>query len=198
MYSEEEGEKAVRITRSVIEAYVRGERPSDIEYPPVFDRKGGVFVTLNRYPSGDLRGCIGYPEPVLKLKEALPQAAMSACRDPRFNPLGSEELDGIVVEVTLLTPPEEIEYDTPSELPKKISCGRDGLIISLGFNSGLLLPQVPVEYDWSEEEFLEHTCMKAGLPKDSWRQGSCTVKRFQGTIYAEVEPAGKVERRGFR
>ncbi len=197
MFTEAEGEKAVKIARRVIEVHVKAEQPVNIEFPPVFDQKGGVFVTLNKYPSGDLRGCIGYPEPVLKLKEALPQAAMSASRDPRFMPLRPDELDGIVVEVTLLTPPEEVEYDDPSELPGKISCGRDGLIISLGFNSGLLLPQVPVEYDWSEEEFLDHTCMKAGLPRDSWRQGNCTVKSFQGTIYAEVEPVGKVERRGF-
>lgn len=197
MFTEEDGEMAVKVARKVIEGFVKDENIGHLELPEIFHNKGGVFVTLNRYPSGDLRGCIGYPEPHLELKEAIPKAAMSASRDPRFPPLTVEELDDVVVEVTLLTPPQKIDYSDPQELPGKISVGKDGLIISSGYNSGLLLPQVPMEYGWNEEEFLDHTCIKAGLPEDAWKHGNCDVKKFQGTIYAEKMPRGRVERRGY-
>ncbi len=195
MFTEEEGEAAVRIAREVIEKHVKGESPEEPEMPDKFEELGGVFVTLKKYPSGDLRGCIGYPEPVFKLKRALPQAAVSATQDPRFHALAPKELDEITVEVTLLTPPKDIEFKDPFELPEKIECGKDGLIISKGPFSGLLLPQVPVEHGWNEEQFLDHTCLKAGLTPDAWRKGECSVKCFRGYIFAENEPCGKVEKK---
>ena len=184
MLSQDEGEMAVRIARRVIEAHVNDTIPDGLDFPDVFRRKGGLFVTLNRYPSGDLRGCIGYPEPIFGLDRALPGAAVAACNDPRFLPLRSDELDSIVIEVTILTPPVEVRYDDPSELPGKISCGRDGLVVSRGSRSGLLLPQVPVEYGWNEEQFLDHTCMKAGLPADAWREGA-RFKVFSSVVLSK-------------
>ncbi len=185
----------MKTAREIIEKHVKGEEIENIPLPKKFDAKGGVFVTLNKYPSGDLRGCIGYPEPVFSLKKAIPQAAVSATQDPRFFPLGPKELDEITVEVTLLTPPEDVEFDDPFELPEKIECGRDGLIISKGPYSGLLLPQVPVEHGWNVEQFLDHTCLKAGLIPDAWRKGECSVKSFQGYIFAESEPRGEVKKK---
>ncbi|MFO7991641.1 MAG: TIGR00296 family protein [Thermoplasmata archaeon] len=192
MFTREEGEKAVKIARRVIESHVRGESIGELEIPSKFNKEMGVFVTINTHPSDDLRGCIGYPEPIFKLKEALVKAAKSATNDPRFPKLGKDELDNIIIEVTLLTPPEEIVYEDPLQLPKKIECGRDGLVISKGPWKGLLLPQVPVEYGWDEEEFLAHTCMKAGLHRGAWKEGSLDVEKFQGEIFAEESPRGNI------
>lgn len=192
MFTREEGEKAVKIARQVIESHVKGESVGEFDHPEKFKEEMGVFVTINTYPSDNLRGCIGYPEPIFKLKEALVKAAKSATNDPRFHRLGEDELDDIIIEVTLLTPPEEIEYEDPLELPEKIECGRDGLIISKGPWKGLLLPQVPVEYNWDEEEFLAHTCMKAGLNRGAWKEGSIDVEKFQGEIFAEESPRGNI------
>lgn len=192
MFTENDGEFAVKTARKIIESKIRNESLPDIEYPEKFDRKMGVFVTLNKYPSENLRGCIGYPEPVLPLKEALKKSARSATEDPRFPVLREDELDSIIIEVTLLTPPEKVKFDSPGELPKKIECGKDGLIVSQGPWQGLLLPQVAVDNNWDEEEFLSYTCRKAGLSLDTWKEGKCTVKKFQGEIFKETEPRGKI------
>ena len=192
MFSDKEGEAAVKSARMIIEAKVKGNKYPDIDYPDKFDKEMGVFVTINKHPSDDLRGCIGYPEPVFKLKDALRKAAESATDDPRFPPLSEDELNRVVIEVTLLTPPEEIDYENPEDLIKLIKCGKDGLIISKGVYKGLLLPQVPVEYDWDEDEVLSHTCRKAGLMPNSWRKGDCSVEKFQGEIFAEKEPVGEI------
>lgn len=195
MFTKEDGEIAVKTARKAIESKVKDESMPDIDFPGKFTKEMGVFVTLNKYPSEDLRGCIGYPEATFKLKDALQKAAQSATKDPRFSPLREDELDEIIVEVTLLTPPQEIEFSDPEELPKKIECGRDGLIMSRGPWSGLLLPQVPVGQGWDEEEFLEHTCLKAGLNRKAWKEGGCEVKKFQGEIFREKEPHGEVVRK---
>ncbi len=190
MFSDKEGEAAVKAARKIIEAKVKGDNYPNLRYPDRFEKEMGVFVTINRHPSGDLRGCIGYPEPVFKLKEALRKAAESATDDPRFPSLSEEELDRVVIEVTLLTPPDEIDYKNTTELVEKVTCGIDGLIISKGPYKGLLLPQVPVENNWNEEEFLSHTCMKAGLPPNTWQEGGCKIEKFQGEIFAEKNPHG--------
>ena len=195
MFDDEDGELAVRAARRYIEAKVKGESSPNIDFPDKFDKEMGVFVTLNRHPSDDLRGCIGYPEPIFPLKDALRKAAKNATEDPRFPSLREGELDSIVIEVTLLTPPSEVDYDDPDELPSKIKCGEDGLIISKGPWKGLLLPQVAVDQDWNEEEFLAHTCRKAGLNTNAWKDGTCGVKKFQGEIFSEKEPHGEIIKR---
>ena len=183
-----EGEKLVRYAREVIEKHVKGEKIPDLEN---FEEKAGVFVTINKYPSHMLRGCIGIPEPVYPLNKAIKEAAISACHDPRFPDLREDELDEIVVEVTVLTPPQLIKCK-PVDYPKHIEIGRDGLIIEKGFYKGLLLPQVAVEYKWDAEEFLSQTCIKAGLPPDAWFDEETKVYKFQGEVFAEKEPSGEV------
>jgi hypothetical protein len=99
-----------------------------------------------------------------------------------------------VFEVTVLTPPVEIDVSDPMEYLEKIKVGRDGLIIRHSFSSGLLLPQVPVEYSWSTEEFLQHTCEKAGLEKDAWKNKKVKIEKFEGIIFKEETPNGAIVR----
>jgi uncharacterized protein (TIGR00296 family) len=196
MFSDSEGKKAVEIARAVVENHVRKERMPRMEPPESFMRKSGVFVTLTTHPGDDLRGCIGYPEPVAPLIEALTESAMSAAtRDPRFPPVRPAELESIKVEVSLLTPPEEIETRTPADLPAEVSIGEDGLIVQRDWARGLLLPQVPVEWGWEAEEFLSQACMKAGLSPDSWHLPGTKIFRFRAEVFSELEPRGPVERR---
>ncbi len=196
MFTQEDGEKAVKMARKAIESAVRKEPMPEMEIPEKFEKKMGAFVTINRYPSEDLRGCIGYPEPMFKLKKAIRDGAQNAAmRDPRFPPLTEDELDSIVIEVSLLTPPEKLECDSPDELPNKIKCGKHGLIASGGGRRGLLLPQVPVDQSWDEEQFLDHTCRKAGLRPSDWREGNCDFEIFEGVIFAEKEPHGEIVQR---
>ncbi len=156
-----------------------------------FSFKSGVFVTLND-PQG-LRGCIGYPLPDKKLFNALEEAAVAAAtEDPRFPPVKFEELDSITFEVTVLTPPTKIEVSESEEYLSKIKVGQDGLIVKYGYNSGLLLPQVPIEYGWNEREFLEHTCEKAGLPKDYWEKEDIEIQKFEGIVFKEKVPNGEI------
>ena len=182
---EEEGAFALRRARAVVEAVVQRKPIETIAYPPAFEAPRGVFVTLTEF--GDLRGCIGLPYPVLPLREALEDAAASAAvRDPRFRPVSPGELPDISVEVTILTPPEEL-LAPPADRPGHIVVGRHGLIAKAGGQSGLLLPQVASEYGWTAEEFLSQTCVKAGLPPRAWRESSCRVFMFEGQICSEEE-----------
>ncbi len=161
--------------------------------PPEAEELRGVFVTLVRYPSRELRGCIGYPLPVLPLAEALRGAAIaSAHEDPRFPGLRPEELDRIAVEVSILTPPERIAASDPAARLASVEVGRDGLIVRRGGASGLLLPQVAPEQGWQAAEFLDATCEKAGLAAGAWRQPTTVVERFQADVFAETEPNGSV------
>ncbi len=188
------GSFLVKLARASVEEYLR--RGVKVEPPPntpeeLFEERG-VFVTLKTYPRRELRGCIGYPEPIMPLVLATIDAAISAAtRDPRFYPVRPEELSDITFEVTVLTPPQPINVP-PEELPKAIKIGRDGLIVRCGYASGLLLPQVPVEWGWNEEEFLSQTCVKAGLPPSCWLDPRCQFYKFQGQIFTEVEPYGEI------
>ncbi len=189
LLTQEEGEKAVRLAREAIETYLDERKILQKRLNGVFAEKRGVFTTLTK--KGNLRGCIGFPYPIKRLDEAIIESAISAAvDDPRFDPVRLSEMDEITVEVTVLTPPEKIEAK-PKDLPKHVEIGRHGLIVKMGPFSGLLLPQVAVEYKMDSEEFLSETCMKAGLPPDCWLTGA-EVYRFEGQIFKEVEPRGKI------
>jgi hypothetical protein len=193
MYTLEDGEYLVKLARRVIEEHLKGEKPQPPAKPAEKLReKAGVFVTLKTYPKKDLRGCIGYPEPVMPLIEALMRAAVSAAtNDPRFPPLQPEELEDTLVEVSVLTKPEALTVK-PKDYVSQIEIGKHGLIVERGFNRGLLLPQVAVDENWDEEEFLSHTCMKAGLLPDAWWDEDTRVYRFEGIVFTEVAPRGRV------
>jgi hypothetical protein len=133
--------------------------------------------------------------PEKKLSHAIIEGAIAAAtEDPRFSPVKTNELNDIVFEVTVLTPPVEIDISDPMEYLEKIKVGRDGLIIRHSFSSGLLLPQVPVEYGWDVEEFLQHTCEKAGLARDTWKNESVKIEKFEGIIFKEEAPNGAIVR----
>jgi len=103
-------------------------------------------------------------------------------------------MDSILVEVSVLTPPETIKVENPKDIPGEVMVGRDGLIMGRGYRRGLLLPQVAVEWGWDSEEFLAQCCYKAGLPPDSWLLEDTEVQRFQAIIYSENSPRGRVSR----
>ncbi|MEM0350445.1 MAG: TIGR00296 family protein [Archaeoglobaceae archaeon] len=184
-----EGEKAVKLARKAIEEYLETRKVIKDRLEGVFSEKRGVFTTLIKH--GELRGCIGFPYPIKRLDEAIIESAIAAAvDDPRFEPVRRSEMEEIIVEVTVLTEPEKINAK-PKDLPKFVEIGRHGLMVRKGLFSGLLLPQVAVEYGFDAEEFLTQTCIKAGLPPDCWLTGA-EVYRFEGQIFKEVEPKGDV------
>jgi len=193
--SDSDGVVLVKTARRAVTGFLsNGNR---IKLEPDLEEKfsfnSGVFVTLNN-PDG-LRGCIGFPMPEKKLAHAIVDGAIAAAtEDPRFPSVKTNELNDIVFEVTVLTPPIEIDVYDPMEYLEKIKVGRDGLIIRHSFSSGLLLPQVPVEYGWNTEEFLQHTCEKAGLAKDTWKNESVKIEKFEGIIFKEETPNGEIVR----
>lgn len=191
--TQKDGELLVKTARRIVTEYLDSEKIPELDedFKEKFSFNSGVFVTLNN-PIG-LRGCIGYPLPNRELFSALEDASIAAAvEDPRFPPVKSEELDSISFEVTVLTPPEKIMVIEPNEYLSKIKIGEDGLIVKNGFNSGLLLPQVPIEYNWNEQEFLEYTCEKAGLSKDYWKDPNTEIQKFRGIIFKEESPNGSV------
>lgn len=193
--SDKDGEILVKTARSAVTEYLKTKKRLTLleDFKSKFSYNSGVFVTLNK--AKDLRGCIGFPTPEKKLYQSLVDAAIaSATEDPRFFPVRYEELSDISFEITVLTPPEEIIVENTLEYPTKIRIGRDGLVVRWEFGSGLLLPQVPVEYGWNEEEFLNHTCEKAGAPQDCWKRKSTKIFRFEGIVFKETIPNGKIVR----
>jgi AmmeMemoRadiSam system protein A len=169
----------LRLAREAITAFVAG-RPAHIPgEAEILRRRGGAFVTLMK--GRDLRGCIGHMEANEPLGTVVPRCAVAACSsDPRFPPLAPSELDSIDIEISLLGPTETISG------PQEIVVGRDGLIVERGRQRGVLLPQVAIEWSWDAEAFLGHTCRKAGLPRDAWRQGA-SVSRFEAEVFGETE-----------
>jgi len=201
----EDGEFLVRLARRAVERYltefVRIEPPPG--YPPKLAERAGVFVTIEKIardvtgvPRRMLRGCIGFPEPTLPLVEATIEAAIAAAtEDPRFEPMTPGELESAVFEVSVLSPLQQVRYSSPEELLERIKVGRDGIVVEKGALRGLLLPQVPVEYEWTVEEYLENACIKAGLPPDAWRTTRLRIYTFTARIFAEVYPGGEVVER---
>ncbi len=186
-----------KAVKSFLKAGVKISPPKII--PEKFKEKFGVFVTIERLSHigpkvyKELRGCIGFPYPIKSLIEATIDSAISAAvEDPRFPPMKLDELSNVIFEVSILSPPEEVVVKNRKDLPKDIVIGRDGLIVEYGWYRGLLLPQVPVEYKWDTETFLAETCMKAGLPPDSWLIDDVKIYRFKARIFTEIEPNGKV------
>ncbi len=175
----------LKLARSVIGARLRGQ-PQPVpdrekEFADaLFSEKRGAFVTL--HIQGKLRGCIGYIVGMRDVPDTIMEMALaSAFRDPRFPSLSSEELGRIDIEISVLTP-----IETVTDI-SEIVIGRDGLIISDGRRTGLLLPQVAEEYQWDVHQFLEHTCFKAGLPGDAWKREGTKIEKFSAQVFGEKE-----------
>jgi len=149
------------------------DAPGDSAFPP----SSGAFVSLHH--DGDLRGCVGTLVGEAPLPALVWRIARSAAfQDPRFPPLGPEELPGCEIEISVLGPLVRC-------LPEEVVVGRDGLCVSRGAYRGVLLPQVPTHAGWGREEFLAATCRKAHLPEDAWRDTTITLQRFEAEVFSE-------------
>ena len=174
----EEKTELLRMARAAVTEFVeRRAVIEDASGKAKFLEPRGVFVTLTK--GGDLRGCIGFIEPVAPLGRAVIRAAVyAATEDPRFPPVRPAELKDLKVEISVLTPVREITD------PRQVTVGRHGLIVARGGLKGVLLPQVPVENKWDRETFLEQASLKAGLPPDAWRLGA-KLYVFEAIVFHE-------------
>jgi MEMO1 family protein len=177
----EEQKSLLRIARNTLESHIRTGKVAEAKpLTPKLSEKRGAFVTLHE--QGELRGCIGYVEPVKPVYQAVNEMAVAAStEDPRFPPVEVNELDKIDIEITVLSPLR------PLPSPDSVVVGKHGLVIRKGYRSGLLLPQVPVEQGWDREQFLTHTCLKAGLPPDAYKASDARLFCFTGQVFGEKE-----------
>lgn len=201
--SDSEGEFLVKLARLAAREYLKTRKcfkAPDNTAEKLLEQYG-VFVTISKLHKGEkrLRGCIGYPYPIIPLVDAVIDSAINAAtQDPRFKPLSEGELSEVVFEVSVLTPPELIQSEKPQEYVSKFKVGEHGLIVEKDWTKGLLLPQVPVEWNWGEEEFICQCCMKAGLLPDAWLEKDTHVYRFKAIIFEEETPEGKVKRKALK
>ena len=177
--TDEDKKTLLKIARASLESSVKDESMPDIpsDSPRLKDKCGG-FVTLTK--KGQLRGCIGYTEAYYPLAQTIQEMAEAAAlKDTRFMPVQPSELDDIDIEISVLTPSRRITD------VNEIEVGTHGIIISKGRYTGLLLPQVATEYGWNRETFLEHTCRKAMLPLDAWKDKDTVIEIFSAEIFHE-------------
>jgi len=182
--SEEEKRTLLGLARATVQAQLEnGAAAADLSrfsLTPLLRSEMGAFVTLKK--DGELRGCIGYLQGIKPLYKAVMDNALSAAfRDPRFPPVRREEEPGLRIEISVLSPIVAVK------VLEEIEVGRDGLLITKGRCRGTLLPQVAVEYGWSREEFLEHACLKAGLPKTAYKEPGVVIERYSAQVFGEDE-----------
>jgi hypothetical protein len=172
-----EKRRLLELARTALEEVVRLGRMSEVAEPvEALQTPCGAFVTLQK--RGQLRGCIGHIEALRPLYATVRECARAAAlQDPRFEPVAPAELSSLRLEISILSPLVDIA-------PQDIEVGRHGLLISRGAQRGLLLPQVAVEWNWDREQFLEETCLKAGLPPDAWRHGA-RIQAFTAQVLKE-------------
>ena len=200
-----DGKELIQFARDNIKYYLKNRE--EMMIPEVikekFKENYGAFVTLNTHNAkgNPLRGCIGYIEPKFALYDVIHKVSISsATEDTRFSSVSIDEMDTITIEISILTPPKILEVSSPNEYLEKIVIGRDGLIVERGMKRGLLLPQVPIDHDrnWDVETFLNHTCSKAWLSSDAWKDIKRTkISSFQAIIFEEKTPLGEVVRKYF-
>ncbi len=179
--TDEEKKELLILARNSIEYYLKNKK--EMSYTPKSEKlkeKGAAFVTLKKH--NDLRGCIGHIiafEPLFK--SVLSNAVNAAVHDPRFMPVEESELKDIEIEISVLTPLEPIKKE-------EIVLGRDGLVLTKGFNKGVFLPQVPHEAGWKTvDEYLSHLCLKAGLNMDCYKKGDIKLEKFEAIVFNEKE-----------
>lgn len=166
------------IARSAVEAHLSGAPiPLPATRSPEIEREGGCFVTFKI--DGRLRGCIGTFTSEKPLWKSVQEMAISAAtRDPRFYPMKKPDLDHATIEISVLSPLRVI--DSVDE----IQVGTHGIYLEKGLNRGVLLPQVATEYGWDRDTFLAHTCLKAGLREDAWKD-ECKISVFTAQVFGE-------------
>ena len=168
----------LRVARESIAAHFRARRPPLPDPTGALAEHRGAFVTLHGR-DGQLRGCIGLMRSDRPLLETVARMAVAAAtEDGRFEPVTEAELDDVSIEVSALSPLEPIR-------PEDVEVGRHGLLIGQGSRRGVLLPQVPGEHGWDRETFLVHTCRKAGLPDDAWKEPGVELLAFTADVFRE-------------
>jgi hypothetical protein len=174
----------LELARGSIAAALAGGTPPEASLrSDALDTECGAFVTLTR--RGELRGCIGYVRAVKPLRQTIAEMAVQAAlHDPRFQAVTARELPDLDIEISVLSPLEEVKDVSTIEV------GRHGLVIQEGARSGLLLPQVASEYGWDRETFLDHTCLKAGLPAGSWKRKGVVILAFTAEVFGEKDGGG--------
>lgn len=175
-YSPDERRVLLRLAHQSIASALAGQ-PLDTSAPTQhLAEPRGAFTTLHL--QGGLRGCIGYVLPAASLYQTVAETARAAAfDDPRFQPVTAEEAPYLTIEISVLTVPRPIR-------PEEVIIGKHGLIITSGSRRGLLLPQVPLEWDWDRETFLAQTCVKSGLSPDAWRRGA-EIQAFTAEVFGE-------------
>lgn len=170
------------IARKAIEAHVRtGDDYNEPREEMALNVRSGCFVTIKQ--NGRLRGCIGnFQSEVPLFREVADIAVASATKDPRFYPMKEDDLGNFSLEISVLSPLQKIEEIA------EIEVGKHGIYLEKGFYRGVLLPQVAVEHRWDRETFLKQTCLKAGLPTDSWQSEDAEIYVFSAQIFGEQTP----------
>jgi AmmeMemoRadiSam system protein A len=165
------------IARTAIECGAVGKKPPALEIKSdILKENRGAFVSLHRH--GNLRGCIGHIQPTRPLYKTVQDMAIAAAfQDPRFEPVSLDEIDELDIEISVLTPMKKIENI------QEIEVGKHGLYMVNNIYHGLLLPQVATNYGWNKKTFLEHTCVKAGLPQDAWTDKNTEIYIFSADIF---------------
>ena len=173
-------QKLLRIARETIESFIRHRTVPEFSVEePELQRKAGAFVTLKAH--NRLRGCIGYVEGIKPLYETVRDMAIAAStEDPRFEPVREQELSDLELEISVMSPLRKISD------PQEVEVGVHGILMKRGFRSGLLLPQVATEHHWARQTFLEHTCLKAGLPRDAWKDQDIQIFVFSAQVFHET------------
>ena len=177
MVGPEDQRRLLSLARQALEARVRGDRGPDADRAGMLDDRRGAFVTI--HCDGELRGCLGRIDTSWPLGRTIAHLAEAvADSDPRFDPVGADELDRIEIEISVLT--AEVEIASIDA----VDVGRHGMIVEHHGRRGLLLPQVAPEHGWDVRQLVEHTCVKAGLPPDAWRHGA-RLFVFEAQVFAE-------------
>ncbi len=191
--TKDQGEFLIKEARKHLESYLEGTDHKISGSSAWLNEKCGIFVTLHTYPKNDLRGCIGFTEPIYSLRKAITEAASSAAvHDSRFPEVTRDEMDHLIIEISILTAPVLIPHASPKELLEKITQKKDGLVLKNGADHGLFLPQVWEQLP-EKIEFLENLCYKAGISdKDAWQYKDTGIYKFQVQIFKEDAPGGKI------
>ena len=178
LLTKEEQKELLQIARDTIVDYVTNlNTPTVVAISPGLNLHSGSFVTIKK--QGELRGCIGNfvsDQPLYKLVQEM--AISAATRDPRFHPMKKDDLADFTIDISVLSPLAK------AASVEEIQVGVHGIYIIKGSYRGVLLPQVATEYGWNRDQFLQHTCTKAGLPEDAWR-GECDIYIFSAQVFGE-------------
>ncbi|MCC7552073.1 TIGR00296 family protein [Candidatus Micrarchaeota archaeon] len=201
MVSELQADYLIKLARNAVEQYIEtNKKITPTLKDQELNEEAGVYVTLKSFPEEELRGEIGYPYPMGEISSNIIDNAISAAlHDPRFPSIKKDELNTIIFEISILSRPKILTVSSPEDYISKIKIGKNGLIIKYGGATGVLLPQIPIEYNWGAKEFLCQTCQKAGLPKEMWKRPTVEIYTFEAEIIKEEKPLGKViKKRLFR